>query len=129
MRGSTLSGAASDQALVEAVRAAGNVILLADATYNADTGESPAMADTGFAPAAAGAVQRRVVYPPFAALAHAGSALGHNFFVLDPDGPLRHTVPFAQAGTHACRRSASPPRSGPPASRRATCGSTATGSS
>ena len=45
-------------------------------------------------------VERRVVYPPFAALAKAGSALGHNFFVLDPDGPLRHTVPFAQTGTH-----------------------------
>jgi adenylate cyclase len=97
--GDTLSGAASDQALVKAVRAAGNVILLADATYNADSGESPAMPDTGFAPAAPGAVQRHVVYPPFAALAHAGSALGHNFFVLDPDGPLRHTVPFARAGT------------------------------
>ena len=41
------------------------------------------------------------MYPPFAALAAAGSALGHNFFVLDPDGPLRHTVPFARSGTHA----------------------------
>jgi adenylate cyclase len=97
--GDTLSGARSDQALVNAVRAAGNVILLADATYNAQYGESAGLPDTGFIPAAPGAVQRRVVYPPFAALAEAGSALGHNFFVLDPDGPLRHTVPFARAGT------------------------------
>jgi adenylate cyclase len=98
--GDTLSGAASDQALVKAVRAAGNVILLADATYNAESGESPGLPDTGFPPTAPGAVERPVVYPPFAALAQAGSALGHNFFVLDPDGPLRHTVPFARAGTH-----------------------------
>ena len=98
--GDTLSGAASDQALVKAVRAAGNVILLADATYNSRSGESPELRDTGFAAAAPGAVERRVVYPPFAALAQAGSALGHNFFVLDPDGPLRHTVPLAQSGTH-----------------------------
>jgi adenylate cyclase len=98
--GDTWSGAASDQALVKAVRAAGNVILLADATYNSLSGESPEMGDTGFAATAPGAVQRRVVYPPFAALAQAGSALGHNFFVLDPDGPLRHTVPLAQSGTH-----------------------------
>jgi len=98
--GDTLSGAASDEALVKAVQAAGNVVLLADATYNAASGQSPEMADTGFASTAPGAVQRRVIYPPFAALAQAGSSLGHNFFVLDPDGPLRHTVPFAQAGSH-----------------------------
>src|SRR6185436_15689431 len=60
---------------VKAVQAAGNVILLADATYNAASGQSPEMADTGFAPTAPGAVQRRVVYPPFAALAQAGSAV------------------------------------------------------
>ena len=98
--GDTMSGAASDQALVEAVRAAGNVILLADATYNAASGESFEMPDTGFPPTSPGALNRPVVYPPFAELAQAGSALGHNFFVLDPDGPLRHTVPFTRAGTH-----------------------------
>ena len=59
------------------------------------------------APSSAASSTRRLP-----ALAHAGSALGHNFFVLDPDGPLRHTVPFAQVGSRtSCRRSASPRRS------------------
>jgi adenylate cyclase len=99
--GGTMTGVDSDEALVSAVRAAGNVILLADATYNAASGESTGLPETGFVSTGPGAVERRVVYPPFAALAAAGTALGHNFFVLDPDGPLRHTVPFAQSGTHA----------------------------
>jgi len=95
--GGTMSGAESDQALVDSVKAAGNVILLADATYNAQAGESSGLPATGFTFDAPGAVERRVIYPPFPALAPAGVALGHNFFVLDPDGPLRHTVPFARA--------------------------------
>jgi len=95
--GGTMSGAESDQALVDSVKAAGNVILLADATYSAQAGESSGLPATGFTFDAPGAVERRVIYPPFPALAPAGVALGHNFFVLDPDGPLRHTVPFARA--------------------------------
>ena len=62
----------------------------------------------------------------FAVLAAAASGLGHNLFVLDPDGPMRHTIPFVRTQPHACcRRSASPPRCASPASRRRTCGSTA----
>jgi len=98
--GGTMSGAESDQALVDSVKAAGNVILLADATYNAQAGESSGLPPTGFTFDAAGAVERRIIYPPFPALAPAGAALGHNFFVLDPDGPLRHTVPFARSQSH-----------------------------
>jgi adenylate cyclase len=98
--GGTMSGAESDQALVDSVKAAGNVILLADATYNAQSGESAGLPQTEFAFDAEGAVERNVVYPPFQALAAAARTLGHNFFVLDPDGPLRHTVPFARAQSH-----------------------------
>jgi adenylate cyclase len=98
--GGTLSGAESDQALVASVKAAGNVILLADATYNAQSGESTGLPPTGFDADAPGAVERGVVYPPFAALLPSARALGHNFFVLDPDGPLRHTVPFVKSQSH-----------------------------
>jgi adenylate cyclase len=98
--GGTMSGDESDRAFIASVKAAGNVILLADATYNAQSGESSGLPPTEFASDAAGAVERRVVYPPFPALAAAAATLGHNFFVLDPDGPLRHTVPFARAQSH-----------------------------
>jgi adenylate cyclase len=98
--GGTMSGAESDRALVDSVRASGNVILLADATYNAQSGESSGLPPTEFTFDAPGAVERRLIYPPFPALAPAARALGHNFFVLDPDGPLRHTVPFARSQSH-----------------------------
>ena len=52
--GDTLSGAESDEALVEAVKAAGNVILLADATYNAASGESAGAAGRPGSPRRAG---------------------------------------------------------------------------
>ena len=98
--GGTMSGPESDQALVDSVAASGNVILLADATYNAESGESTGLPPSEFAAEAPGAVERRLIYPPFPALVPAARALGHNFFVLDPDGPLRHTVPFARSQSH-----------------------------
>ena len=101
MRRETLSGAESDQALVESVRAAGNVILLADATYNADSGESRRRCRTRASRSTApGASSGASSFRRLRRWRDAGSALGHNLFVLDPDGPLRHTVPFVRAGTH-----------------------------
>ena len=99
--GDTWSGAESDQALVDSVKAAGNVILLADATYEAEAGASQGLRDTGFRLHDPGILERRVVFPPFAALAAAASGLGHNLFMLDADGPLRHTVPFVRTGAMA----------------------------
>jgi len=98
--GDTMSGADSDRALVDSIEAAGNVILLADATYNAQSGETSGLPLTEFPSDAPGAVERGVIYAPFPALVPAARALGHNFFVLDPDGPLRHTVPFARSQSH-----------------------------
>ena len=46
-------------------------------------------------------VERKVVFPPFQGLADAASGFGHNLFVLDSDGPLRHTVPFVRVGDRA----------------------------
>ena len=49
------------------------------------------------AQAAPGITERRVIFPPYPDLAAAVAGFGHNLFVLDPDGPLRHTVPFVRS--------------------------------
>ena len=93
--GSTMSGAESDQMLADSVKAAGNVILVADASYDAEV-EDQALPDTGYPLDVPGIYELRGVLPPFRMLADAASGLGHNRFVLDPDGPLRHTIPFVR---------------------------------
>ena len=100
--GSILSGAESDQALIASVRQSGNVILLADATYEGEpVATVPTAPDAGFRLNSPLVAERKVVFPPFKALADAAIGFGHNLFVLDPDGPLRHTVPFVRTGDHA----------------------------
>jgi adenylate cyclase len=99
--GTEWSGPESDKALVESVRKAGNVILLADATYEATEGSSPTYLRSEFDLDDPGVLERRVIFPPPEALTAAGSGLGHNYFVLDADGPLRHTVPFVRTGGRA----------------------------
>ena len=99
--GDTWSGTESDQALVDSVKAAGTVILPADATYETDTGDSKGLPDPGFRLSGPGILERRIVFPPFGALAQSAAALGHNLFVLDADGPLRHTIPFVRTGSVA----------------------------
>jgi adenylate cyclase len=109
MGGETVSGADSDQAFVDSVARAGNVILLADATYG---GERPGTPASDAPPSAyerasgAGARwridatidERPVVTAPFAELARAARGIGHNLFVLDDDGPIRRIVPFVRSG-------------------------------
>jgi adenylate cyclase len=100
--GAVWSGAESDQAFVDAVRTSGNVILLADATYEGDPGQAaPPDLRTPFRLDAPLVLERRVVFPPFEPLASAAAGFGHNLFVLDPDGPLRRTVPFVRVGDRA----------------------------
>lgn len=100
------SGQESDQALIDVVRNAGNVILLADATFEGEMLPGAALAGKpGGRPAAGdpryrlgkGIYDRPVIFAPFGELANAGAGLGHNYFVLDPDGPIRHTVPFVHS--------------------------------
>jgi adenylate cyclase len=93
--GSDVSGAESDQALADSVKAAGNVILIADASYDTEV-ENLELPDTGYPLDVDGIYELRGVLPPFKRLADAASGLGHNRFVLDPDGPLRHTIPFVR---------------------------------
>jgi adenylate cyclase len=91
------SGAESDKALADSIAAAGNVILLADASYDAETAEIDRIAAGPYALDVAGIIDRKGVLPPFPALAAAASGLGHNLVVLDPDGPIRHVLPFVRS--------------------------------
>ncbi len=90
-----MSGAESDRMLADSVKAAGNVILVADASYDAEV-ENLALPDTGYPLDVPGIYELRGVLPPITVLADAASGLGHNRFVLDPDGPLRHLIPFVR---------------------------------
>ena len=91
----TMSGAESDRMLADSVKAAGNVILVADASYDTEV-EHLNLPDTGFPLDVAGIYELRGVLSPIEVLAAAASGLGHNRFVLDPDGPMRHTIPFVR---------------------------------
>jgi adenylate cyclase len=97
--GSTMSGAESDRMLADSIKAAGNVILLADASYDAEV-ENLELPDSGYPLDVPGVYELRGVLPPTRALADVASALGHNRFVLDPDGPLRHSIPFVRTHHH-----------------------------
>jgi adenylate cyclase len=99
--GQSITSRESDQALVDAVKRAGNVVLLADAV-------DPGMKDAqNPAPAEWAApqfklddriLQRPVITLPFAALAEGAAAFGHNFLLIDPDGPARRAIPFVRQG-------------------------------
>ncbi|MEO5740530.1 MAG: adenylate/guanylate cyclase domain-containing protein [Vicinamibacterales bacterium] len=99
--GETWSGAESDKALADTVRKAGNVILLADATFSGDTTDAQTWSDQGYRITAPGVLERRVIFPPASGLSESAAALGHNFLSLDADGPVRHVVPFVKTGDRA----------------------------
>ena len=95
---STMSGEESDKALADSIKAAGSVILLADATYEGGSDAAPPLPDYGYTLDAPGITERQVVFSPIDVLARAAAGLGHNLFVLDPDGVMRHTIPFVRSG-------------------------------
>ena len=94
----TWSGAESDQALADSIKTAGNVVLLADATFEGEAKGAPPLPDYGYRLTSDGVVDRQTIFPPPPNIAGAASSLGHNLFVLDPDGPIRHMVPFVRSG-------------------------------
>jgi adenylate cyclase len=96
MGDATLSGAESDQALIASVKKAGNVIVLADATFDGQVANPPQL-PSDYRIDGPSIVERRVVFPPFAGLADAAAGFGHNLFLFDRDGPMRHVVPFVRA--------------------------------
>ena len=67
--GDTWSGAESDKALADTIRKAGNVILLADATFVGETTGEQSWTDPGFGSTAPDVLERRVI---FRAVAGAG---------------------------------------------------------
>jgi adenylate cyclase len=97
----TWSGEESDAAMVDAVKAAGNVIMLADAVNPGAEGTQATAPSTWTSPPyrlGPAIEQRPVVLPPFQALADAARGLGHNFLALDSDGPARRMAPFVRQG-------------------------------
>ena len=99
--GETMAGADSDAAFAEAIRKAGNVILLADATFEGDHDGKYTWPDQGYRLGDPGITERRVLFAPATIFAEAASSLGHNLFIYDPDGPMRHVVPFVRTGDRA----------------------------
>jgi adenylate cyclase len=99
--GEAMSGVDSDKAFAESIRSSGNVILLADATFEGDQLGGASWPDQGYRLNAPGVTERRVVFVPAAEFSSAASALGHNLFILDSDGPMRHVVPFVRTGDRA----------------------------
>jgi adenylate cyclase len=98
--GEKWSGQQSDQALADAVKRSGNVIMLVDAVSEGLEGEQPgkkpaSWKDTGYH-VGDRAEPRPVVLPPYSELAQASAGFGHNFVALDKDGPARRMAPFIQ---------------------------------
>jgi adenylate cyclase len=99
--GGTMTGEESDEALATSIRDAGNVLMVADASYDGDaTGVLP-IPDEGYRLDVDGIIERRTVYLPFPRLGEGAVGFGHNLFVLDADGPLRHAVPFVRRNGRA----------------------------
>ena len=101
--GDKWTGRDSDKELVKSVKKAGTVVMLADATYEVDAAahaalktEATEIPDAGYKLDVPGIAERQVVFPPFAALREAVTSFGHNLFIIDPDGPLRHMTPFVR---------------------------------
>ena len=99
--GQPLKGSDSDQALADAVKSAGNVIMLADAVYGGTVeGNADADAtwpDPGYR-VGESIEQRPVIVPPYESLKASARAIAHNFLALDEDGPARRVPPFVRKG-------------------------------
>ena len=96
--GDLWSGAESDKAFADSIKAAGNVILLADATFEGAAASPQELPDPGYRLDQPGVAERRTIFPPARELLAAAAGVGHNLFVLDADGPIRHTIPFVRSG-------------------------------
>jgi adenylate cyclase len=100
--GDKWSGAESDAALVDSIRKAGTVVMLAEANYQGSLEAEQKNAPAAWKPAPyrLGPVieARRLIVPPFQAITDAAASLGHNFIALDEDGPARRIVPFVRHG-------------------------------
>jgi adenylate cyclase len=104
--GTTWTGAESDEALVQSVSQAGNVILAAEASSEGlvDASQNVQPPLDGIPslqarwPIRGFAERRPLLTPPFPALARAARGIGHARFAYDSDGPARRYVPFVDVG-------------------------------
>jgi adenylate cyclase len=99
--GQPLKGSDSDQALADAVKRAGNVIMLADAVYGGAVEENADARTTWPDPGyrvGERIEQRPIILPPYESLKTSARAIGHNFLALDEDGPARRVPPFVRKG-------------------------------
>ena len=97
MGADTVTGADSDAAFAESVRRSGNVLLLADATFTGTKSDAAPVPDQGYHLETPDVLERQTILMPYPELVSAAAGFGHNYFALDPDGPLRHTVPFVRS--------------------------------
>ena len=99
--GEDYSSARSDGELADAVKRAGNVILLADAVDPGLTSGEVAQTPWAAPPYKLGPAieERPVITLPFDSLAASAAGFGHNFLALDRDGPARRMLPFIRRGT------------------------------
>jgi adenylate cyclase len=102
INGQTIDLAASDQTLVDAVRSAGNVVLLADATYetlasgSTEPVTSLELPGVQYRPGA-GFQERPSVLLPFASLTGAAAGIGHNLLAKDEGSDsARRMLPFIE---------------------------------
>jgi adenylate cyclase len=103
--GRMMSGAESDAALVASVRAAGNVVLAADASYAVSQSSLapeglPALPGVTYDPGP-GFVRRPDLRPPFDELRAAARAIGHTYLVHESSEPVRGLRPFVLSGNVA----------------------------
>jgi adenylate cyclase len=103
INGQTVSGLQSDLALAESIRAAGNVILLAEVTYEGlasgdeTAGLPPTLPGRTYAPGA-GFQPRSFARLPFADLLRDARGVGHNYLAKDEGSELaRRMLPFVDA--------------------------------
>ena len=100
--GRTVSGAESDQALIDSVGRAGNVVLAANAAFEglesgaAPEAVAPPLPGISYAPGE-GFQRRPYLTLPIEPLANVAAGVGHTFLVLDPDGTARRILPFVEA--------------------------------
>ena len=105
VNGQRVSGDDSDRLLVESVRRAGNVTLLADATFaglasgqavGGDDASDDALPGPGYAPGP-GFQKRPELDLPFDALAGAAASIGHNYLARDSESDsARRVLPFIE---------------------------------
>ncbi len=99
--GEDYTSARSDGELADAVRRAGNVVMLADAVDPGLVGSDVPQQDWSAPPYRLGREieERPVITLPYDALAAAAAGFGHNFLAIDRDGPARRMPPFVRKGT------------------------------